>query len=99
MRKELKGKKMHGHSHRHGHGHSHGHWHQYHHHHHEDGCCSGEPAKLEKAEAKKVERGNAKAELQLLSRLGNSFKKAQIEPISFHCNQIASYPIQGSSCP
>ncbi|KAM1443388.1 hypothetical protein ACFX2I_039673 [Malus domestica] len=51
MRKELKGKKVHGHS----HGHRH-------HHHHEGGCCSGEAAKPDKAEAKKVERGNAKAE-------------------------------------
>lgn len=56
MRKELKGKKVHGHSHGHGHGHGH------HHHHHGGGCCSGEAPKPEKAEAKKVERGNAKAE-------------------------------------
>ncbi|KAM1157970.1 hypothetical protein TB2_028072 [Malus domestica] len=58
MRKELKGKKVHGHS----HGHGHGHGHHHHHHHHEGGCCSGEAAKPEKAEARKVERGNAKAE-------------------------------------
>ncbi|KAM1018158.1 hypothetical protein ACFX2C_039813 [Malus domestica] len=68
MRKELKGKKVHGHSHGHvhghgnGHGHGHGHGHHHHHHHHEGGCCSGEAAKPDKAEAKKVERGNAKAE-------------------------------------
>lgn len=43
MRKQLKGKSIHGQGHGqgHGHGHGHSHGHGHHHHHHGGGCCSG----------------------------------------------------------
>ncbi|KAM1556050.1 hypothetical protein PS2_039463 [Malus domestica] len=82
MRKELKGKKVHG--------HSHGHGHHHHHHHHEGGCCSGEVAKPDKAEAKKVERGNAKAEAKaVFSTIDDNSFNTRAFNLSAHLTTIS----------